>query len=129
MAEGRLSARRHWAVGSVLLLLLGCKPAPPAAEPFVPKELLNAGEAPRAPLRYAVAEGTKTSSSLSWKVTPREKGAATVSISGLESLKITAVAGPAQVDEKEIGYDFEIVDSKAMGPALKTLFRFVPLRI
>ncbi len=103
---------KHWIVGSALLLLLGCKPAPPAAEPFVPKELLNAGEPPRAPLRYAVADGTTTTSTLSWKVTPREKGAATVSISGLETLEIKAVAGPAQVDENEIGYDFEIVDSK-----------------
>ena len=108
---------KHWVLGGALLLLLGCKPAPPAAEPFVPKELLNAGEPPRAPLRYTVADGTTTTSALSWKVTPREKGASTVSISGLEMLEIKAVAGPAKVDEKEIGYDFEIVDSKAVAGA------------
>jgi hypothetical protein len=108
---------KHWILGGALLLLLGCKPTPPAAEPFVPKELLSAGEPPRAPLRYAVADGTTTTSILSWKVAPRETGASTVSISGLEMLEIKAVAGPAQVDEKEIGYDFEIVDSMAVAGA------------
>ena len=54
--------RNRWMVSAALLVLLGCKPAPPAAEPFVPKELLNAGEPPRAPLRYAVADGTTTTS-------------------------------------------------------------------
>ena len=29
---------KHWIVGCALLLLLGCKPAPPAAEPFVPNQ-------------------------------------------------------------------------------------------
>jgi hypothetical protein len=104
-------------VSAALLVLLGCKPAPPAAEPFVPKELLNAGEPPRAPLRYAVADGTTTTSTLSWKVKPRERGASTVSVSGLETLEIKAVAGPAQVGENEVGYDFEIVDSKVVAGA------------
>ena len=109
--------RNRWMVSAALLVLLGCKPAPPAAEPFVPKELLNAGEPPRAPLRYAVADGTTTTSTLSWKVKPRERGASTVSVSGLETLEIKAVAGPAQVGENEVGYDFEIVDSKVVAGA------------
>jgi len=110
--------RKHWILSCAFLLLLGCKTIPPAAEaPFVPRELLDAGGEPRAPLRYAVADGTTTTSTLSWKVTPREKGASTVSISGLERLEIKAVAGPAKVDENEIGYDFKIVESRAVAGA------------
>lgn len=106
--------RKHWIVSAALLLLFGCKPPPPAAEPFVPKQLLDAGAPPRAPLRYAVADGTTTTSTISLKVTPREQGASTVSISGLEKLEIKAVAGPAEVDENEVRYDFEIVDSQVV---------------
>jgi hypothetical protein len=104
---------KRWIWSAALLLLLGCKPVPPAAEPFVPRELLDAGEPPRAPLRYAVVDGTTTTATLSWKITPRETGASRVSISGLETLEIKAVAGPAELDQNEIRYYFEIVDSRA----------------
>ena len=102
-----------WTWTAALLLLLGCKPVPQAAEPFVPRELLDAGESPRAPLRYAIVDGTTTTATLSWKITPRESGASTVSISGLRTLEVKAVAGPAKLHRGEIEYHFEIVDSKA----------------
>ncbi len=63
--------RSHWLLGCAFLLLLGCKKTETAADvPFVPYELLNAGEAPRALLRYAIADGTTTTSTISLKVTP-----------------------------------------------------------
>ena len=108
---------KRWVWSTALLLLLGCKPIPPAVEAFVPRELLDAGEPPRAPLRYAVVDGTTTTATLSWKIAPRERGASSVSISGLRTLELKAVAGPAKLDQGEIEYHFEIVDSKAKAGA------------
>ncbi|MDH3819448.1 MAG: hypothetical protein OES21_12575 [Myxococcales bacterium] len=110
--------REHWILGCLVLLLIGCK-TPPAAEapPFIPLELLDAGEEPRSLLRYAIAEGTTTTSKMSWRVIPSEHGSPTTTVSGLQKMEIHAVIGPAKVDEQEIRYDFEIVESKAVaGP-------------
>lgn len=111
--------RKHWVLGCAVLLLLGCKTTPPVAEapPFVPFELLDAGEEPRALLRYKIADGTTTTSIMSWKASPREKGAPTVAVSGLKTMEITVVRGPAQISEDEIRYDSEIVKSKAVAGA------------
>jgi len=46
---GTTSCKR-WVWSTALLLLLGCKPIPPAVEAFVPRELLDPGEPPRAPV-------------------------------------------------------------------------------
>jgi len=98
---GTTSCKR-WVWSTAVLLLLGCKPIPPAVEAFVPRELLDPGEPPRAPLRYAVVDGTTTTATFSWKIRPRETGASRMSISGLETLEIKAVAGPAELDQDEI---------------------------
>lgn len=107
--------RGHWVLGCAFLLVVGCKKTETAAdvEPFVPFELLDAGEEPRALLRYTIPDGTTTTSTMSFKTIPGEK-AAPMTESGLQRLKVKAVFGPAELVEDEIRYDYEIVDSNAV---------------
>jgi len=101
--------------GCALLLLQGCKTKTAADVPtLVPFELLDAGEEPRAPLRYAIADGTTTTVTTTFTVTPEKEGATTLSMSGLQSLEIKAILGPAQNRGDEIFYDYELVDAKAV---------------
>ena len=98
-----------------LLLLQGCKTKTAADVPtLVPFELLDAGEEPRAPLRYAIADGTTTTVTTTFTVTPEKEGTTTLSMSGLQSLEIKAILGPAQNRSDEIFYDYEIVNAKAV---------------
>jgi len=104
-----------WMCGCALLLLQGCKTKTAADVPtLVPFELLDAGEEPRAPLRYAIADGTTTTVTTTFTVTPEKEGATTLSMSGLQSLEIKAILGPAQNRGDEIFYDYELVDAKAV---------------
>jgi len=107
---------KHWVLGCAFLLLLGCKKTETAAgvEPFVPFELLDAGEEPRALLRHAIPDGTTTTSTMSFRTTPGEETAPTMAESGLQSLKVKAVFTRTELVEDEIHYDYEIVDSKAV---------------
>jgi hypothetical protein len=109
-----------------LVFLLGCKTAPPAAEapPFIPFELLDAGEAPRAPLRYAIAAGTTTTSTLSWKTAPSNEARPGTTLSGLASMDMRIVRGPAKVVDNAVQYTFEVVDSTAKaGPGASAKLR------
>lgn len=108
--------RRYCVLSCAFLLLLGCKKPETAAdvEPFVPFELLDAGEEPRALLRYAIADGTTTTTTMSFKTIPGEKSAPKMTESGLQRLKVKAVFGPTELVEDEIRYDYEIVDSNAV---------------
>jgi hypothetical protein len=81
--------------------------------PFVPVEVLYAGEEPRDLLRYGIVDGTTTTSIVSWKAKPREKGVPAVTVSGLRTMDVTVVFGPASITEDEIRYDSEIIKSKA----------------
>ena len=100
---------------AAFLLLQACKTQTAAdVPPFVPFEILYAGEEPRDLLRYRIVDGTTTTSMVSWRIKPREKGAPTVTVSGLKTMEVTVVLGPAQITEDEIRYDSEIVRSKAV---------------
>ena len=100
---------------AAFLLLQACKTQTAAdVPPFVPFEILYAGEEPRDLLRYRIVDGTTTTSIVSWRTKPREKGVPTVTVSGLKTMEVTVVLGPAQITEDEIRYDSEIVKSKAV---------------
>ena len=101
--------------GCAVLLLQACKTKTAAdVPPFVPFEILYAGEEPRDLLRYRIVDGTTTTSIVSWRTKPREKGVPTVTVSGLKTMEVTVVLGPAQITEDEIRYDSKIVRSKAV---------------
>jgi len=97
------------------LLLQGCKTKTAVDVPaFVPFELLDAGAEPRALLRYAIADGTAAKVITTFTVTPEKKRTTTLSMSGLRSLVIKTVLGPAQNREGEILYDYEVVHARAV---------------
>ena len=116
----------HGVLCGLLVFLIGCKTAPPTAKapPYIPFELLDAGEEPRAPLRYAIADGTTTTSTLSWKTVPSKEARPGTTLSGLARMDMRVVKGPAKVVDDEVRYTFEVVDSTAeAGPGASAQLR------
>ena len=115
-------SRSCWMLGFALALLLGCKSTPPPQEApaFLPFELLDAGDEPRALLRYAIEEGPTTSSDISLEAISDERAGKTTTMSGLKRLHIKAALGPAQRVGDEIRFEYEIVDSEAVAGSAAT---------
>ena len=105
----------RWQVG-MFLLLAACKTTPPVEElpTFVPFELLDAGAEPRSPLRYVIAEGTKTTSRVTWEAKIREGGPTRETVLGLESVEIVVEYGPSTRVEEGTRYPIEIVEAKVV---------------
>ena len=98
-----------------LLLLQGCKTNTAADVPArVPFEVLDAGQEPRALLRYSIEDGTTTTATTKFIVSSEAKGETTVAMSGLRSLEIKTVLGPARNREHEVLYDYEITHANAV---------------
>lgn len=106
--------------------LASCKTPPPTEEapPFVPKELVDAGSEPRLPLRYDIADGTTTRSKVAWTITSSTEARPGATISGLKTMTLEGVVGPAERKGNEVHYPFEVVSSKAVaGPGASNRLR------
>ena len=97
------------------LLLLGCKTNTAAdVEARIPFEVLDIGQEPRTALRYSIADGTTTTSTTTFRVSKETSGETTVVTSGVKSLEVETVFGPAKNSAGGILYDYEITAANAV---------------
>ena len=98
------------------LVLLGCKGlaepqvgAPPPSGVF----LLDSGAEPRSVLRYAIEEGTITKAKTAVRVRSEGDKVPNRYLSGLQSVELDVVYGPAKREADRIEYPLQIVEAKA----------------
>lgn len=94
----------------------GCKPVPPVhVDTFEPFVLLDPGREPRQKVRYAIAPGTSTRSTMTVAVETTGAESATRFVLGLRDAEIDFQAGPAEPTKEGIGFPFQVADVRPRG--------------
>lgn len=94
----------------------GCKPVPPVhVDRFEPFVLLDPGREPRRDVRYTIAPGSSTQSTMTVSVETTGVDSATRFVLGLRNGEIDFVAGPAEKTNEGLGFPFEVVGARANG--------------
>lgn len=117
------STYRGLALVCAVLALAGCKKSNTAADAAADSSdgvrLLDKGDRPRQELRYAIAAGTTTSSTTTFRVatlaTAESSEAAAVTL--LPGLRLNMVSGPAERTEAGVKYKVDVVKSEAIVPS------------
>lgn len=94
----------------------GCKTTTTQVAPAGPSVglfLLEEGAEPRAALRYAIKEGATTKSTTTVRVRTTVDEVSNSFLSGLRSVELEVVYGPAEVTGDRIKYPLQIVESRA----------------
>lgn len=101
----------------VPIAVQGCKTQPTpevAAPPSSGVFLLDAGVEPRSLLRYAIEEGTTTKATTTVRVRSTGDKVPNRYLSGLRSVELEVVYGPAEAEGDRIKYPLQIVEAKAV---------------
>lgn len=88
-----------------------------AASPATGVFVLDSGTEPRSLLRYEVAEGTTTKATTTVRVRSTGDEVPNRYLSGLQSVELELVYGPAESEGERIEFPFQIVDAKAIAEA------------
>lgn len=100
------------------LAVQGCKPQPApqvAAPPSSGVFLLDVGAEPRSLLRYTIDEGTTTKTTTTVGVRSKGDKIPNRYLSGLRSVELEVVYGPAEPEGDRIKYPLQIVEAKGGG--------------
>jgi hypothetical protein len=104
-----------------LLALAGCKKPKTAADADTQDgseaRLLAKGERPRAILRYNIAGGTTTTSTATFRVATVVTSPEVTATSVQPGLRLGIVSGPAQLTDRGVRFDIDVVKSEALVPA------------
>ena len=79
--------------------------------------LLESGAEPRSPLRYAIDEGTTTEATTTVRVRSTGDRVPNQYLSGLQSMDLDVVYGPAELEGDRIKYPLQIVRARAISEA------------
>jgi len=103
-----------------LLALGSCKKSETAAtanaEDDGPVRVLDKGERPRTVLRYNIPAGTTTSSTTTFKVATLATSADQAALTLLPGLRLDIVSGPAELTERGVKFNVDVVRSEAVIP-------------
>ena len=112
---------RGLALAFALLAVTGCKKSNTAADAESEDangiRLLDKGERPRAELRYNISTGTTTASTTTFRVSTLATTSNAAALSVLPGLRLDIVSGPAQVTDRGVKYNVDVVQSEALVPA------------
>jgi hypothetical protein len=105
-------------VVGALLLLPACKKSKTAADVSVSGEvrLLDKGDRRRSELRYAIADGTTTSSTTTLRLTSAASSGDGTERTALPGLRLDMVSGPAELTERGVKFVVEVVKSEVLVP-------------
>jgi hypothetical protein len=105
-------------LASALLVLSSCKKdsATAADASQDPVLLLDAGAAPKTPLRYKIAEGTTTKSNMDFTIATLATTDDAAALSIVPGVRLHIVSGPAMVTEKGVTFEVNITKAEAAVP-------------
>lgn len=103
-----------------LVAWTGCKKDKPSTTSAVatgePVRLLDAGAEPRAPLRYTIAEGTTTKSTMDLTMATLAASSDAAALSVVPGLRLHVVSGPAMPTSRGVKFEVNIAKAEAAVP-------------
>lgn len=114
------SVDRALLVVCALLASIGCKGSKTsgdaASEDDSEIRLLDKGQRPRNELRYAISMGATTTSTTTFRVATLTAGAEKSALEVLPGLRLDIVSGPAELTDRGVKFNVDVVASKAIVP-------------
>lgn len=109
-----------WRLLCVSLALAGCKGPQTAWDSSRSDDdgvrVLDKGSRPRSPLRYAIAPGTTTTSTTTFRTASLAASGDRAAVTLLPGLRLEIVSGPAEVTERGVKLSVDVVKSEAVVP-------------